>query len=219
MVAGVHRLTYVKTYILMFSLTVVPMMAQTKLLTLGVEGGVPTQTPIGQSATQVPFVLGPKVDIRISPRLSVETGVLFHRMGQQSNTGVFLYPENSVTLVSGTVRGRALEVPLLAKYYFVGEHRTWRPFIAGGPAIRRTALDDGQFSSIVSGTAFVTLGSQPFLNTKVVKWNVDPSFGAGIDFKTGRFHIEPKVAYSYWGAGTNTAVRKNQVGFELGFRF
>ena len=70
----------------------------------------------------MPFVLGPTVNVRLFSRLSLETGVLFHRMGQQSNTGVFLYPENAVTLLSGTERGRAIELPLLAKYYFLSDH-------------------------------------------------------------------------------------------------
>jgi hypothetical protein len=38
----------------------------------------------------MPFALGPTVTVRISSLVSVETGVLFHRMGQSVGTGVFL---------------------------------------------------------------------------------------------------------------------------------
>jgi hypothetical protein len=67
----------------------------------------------------MPFELGPTVNVRIFSRLSLESGILFHRFGEQSNTGVFLYPANSVTVVSSSERGRAIEVPLLAKYYWL----------------------------------------------------------------------------------------------------
>src|SRR5437764_900955 len=117
-----------KPFYLISVFAVLPMMAQTQLFTFGVKGGVPAQTPLGQTDSRMPFVLGPTVNIRIFSRLSIETGVLFHRMGQQSNTGVFFYPENAVTLVSSTDRGRALELPLLAKYHFLSEHHIWRPF-------------------------------------------------------------------------------------------
>ena len=194
------------------------MMAQTQLFTFGVKGGVPAETPLGQTDNRMPFVIGPTVNVRIFSRLSLETGVLFHRMGQKSNTGVFLYPENAVTQTSSTERGRAVELPFLVKYRFLSEHRTWRPFITSGPTVRRTSLDASSFATILSGTQLVTIAQQPF-SAKTVKWTVDPAVGAGVDFKAGRFHIEPEVRYSYWGAGKNSAVRKNQVDLLLGFRF
>jgi hypothetical protein len=204
-------------YLVVFA--VLPMMAQTQLLTFGVKGGVPTQTPLGQTDSRTPFVLGPTVNVRILSRLSIETGVLFHRMGQQLNTRVFLFPENAVTVVSSTERGRALELPFLAKYHFRTEYHTWRPFVTVGPTVRRTSLDGRYFPSVLSGTSLGVSTAQPSLNTKTVKWSVDPAVGAGIDFKTGHFHLEPEVRYSYWGAGKNSDVRKNQVEFLLGFRF
>ena len=207
-----------KTHHLIFWFAALPMMAQTRLFTFGVEGGAPAQTPLGQTDSEIPFVLGPKVNIRILPRLSFETGIMFHRLGQGLNTGAFFYPENSVTLVANRDRGRALEVPLLAKYYFLNEGHAWRPFVTAGPTIRRTSLETNHSSSVFSGAPVASFGAQPILNTKTVQWNMDPVFGAGVDFKTGRFHVEPGVQYSYWGAGKNSAVRKNQVGFQLGFR-
>lgn len=200
------------------------MTAQTQLFTFGVKGGVPGETPLGQTDSRMPFVIGPTVNVRIFSRLSLETGVLFHRMGEQRNNGVFQYPENAVTLVSSSERGSALELPFLARYHFLSERHTWRPFVIAGPSIRRTSLDASHLASVLSGSILSGASSgvftaQPILNTKTVKWNVDPAVGAGIDFKTGRFHLEPEVRYSYWGAGKNSAVRKNQVDFLLGFRF
>lgn len=195
------------------------MMAQTQLFTFGVKGGVPAQTPLGQTDSRMPFVLGPTVNVRIFSRLSLETGILFHRMGQQSNTGLFQYPENAVTVVFSTERGRALELPFIAKYYFLSEHHTWRPFVTAGPTVRRTSLDAHQIASVLTGTRLGTFPPQPNMNTKTVKWNVDPAVGAGIDLKSGGYHLDPEVRYSYWGAGKNSAVRKNQVDFLLGFRF
>jgi hypothetical protein len=197
---------------------VLPTMAQSQLFTFGVKGGMPAETPLGQTDSRMPFAIGPTVNVRIFSRFSLETGVLFHRMGQQLNTGVFQYPENAVTLTSSTERGRALELPFLAKYHFLSEHRTWRPFVTAGPTVRRTSLDASYSASILSGVHQVTLAPQ-LLSRSTVKWTVDPAVGAGVDFRAGRFHLEPEVRYSYWGAGKNSAVRKNQVDFLLGFRF
>lgn len=207
------------SYLLMFA-TVLPVMAQTPLLTFGVQGGVPAQTPLGGTNDRMPFVLGPTVTFRILPRLSIETGVMFHRMGTEVNSGAFFYPENALTVYYGTQRGRALEVPILAKVHLVGEHHNWRPFLVAGPTIRRTSVETDYLSTILSGTAVMAITGQPgFSNFNRVSWNVDPAVGVGVDVKTGRFHLEPQVRYSYWGAGTNYLVRKNQVDFLLGFRF
>jgi hypothetical protein len=177
---------------------VLPMMAQTQLFTFGVKGGVPAQTPLGQTDNRMPFVIGPTVNVRIFSRLSLETGVLFHRMGQRSDNGVFQYPENAVTLTSSTERGRALELPFLVKYHFLGEHRTWRPFVTAGPTVRRTSLDESRSASILSSPQLVNFAPQ-LSSAKTAKWTVDPAVGAGVDLRAGRFHLEPEVRYSYWG--------------------
>lgn len=198
---------------------VLPLMAQPQRFTFGVTGGISGQTPLGQTDSRTPFALGFTTDVRISSRLSFETGVLAHRMGQQLTHGVFLYPENAVTLTSGTQRANAFEVPFLAKYHLRGENNTWRPFLTAGPTVRRTSLQDTSSATILSGTNLVPLGAPPILSRTTVNWNLDPALGAGVDFRAGRFHLEPQARYSYWGAGKNTSVRKNQVDFLLGFRF
>jgi len=207
-----------KPYYLITLFAGLPAMAQAQLFTFGVKGGTTAQTPLGQT-DRVPFILGATVDIRLVAGLSLESGVVFHRLGQELQNGVFQYPDNSVTLVSSTIRGRAFEVPFLAKYHFLGQDRRWRPFVTAGPTIRRASLDGTHYSSILSGAALTALPTVAVGDTSSVKWNVDPVFGAGVDFKTGRFHLGPEVRYSYWGAGKNSEILKNQVDLLLGFRF
>ena len=77
-----------KTWYFLLWLAIVPAMAQTRLLTFGLEGGMPAQTPFGETGDQMPFFLGPKMNVRILRRLSFETGVSFHGIG------------NDLTLVS-----------------------------------------------------------------------------------------------------------------------
>ncbi|PWU01813.1 MAG: hypothetical protein C5B51_22090 [Terriglobia bacterium] len=205
-------------YFIIALLLVVPSFCQTRLFSIGVTGGFPAQTPL-QAADKMPFALGPTVDIGIFSRLSLETGVMFYRLGRQSNLGVFTYPENSITLLSGTTHGRALEIPVLGKFYMRGQRSNFRPFVTGGLAIRRTSLDADYGASILSGASTGTFVAGPPQSRTTIKWNADPSAGAGVDFKAGRFHLEPQVHYSYWGAGKNSLIRKNQVQFLLGFRF
>jgi hypothetical protein len=140
-------------------------------------------------------------------------------MGHASNLGVFTFPENSITLSSTSIHGHALEIPILAKGYLRAERSTFRPFVTGGLAIHRTSLESRNGASILGGTNLLPLPSEPVFQTESVLWKPDPSAGAGVDFKAGRFHLEPQVRYSYWAAGKNSDIRKNQVHFLLGFRF
>lgn len=203
--------------ILTFAL--LPLTASAQLFNFGVQGGVPAQPPLGQSYN-MPFVLGPSVDIRVLPSLSLETGVLYHGIGRSTDNFVSFYPENAVTLGFETSHGSALELPLLAKFRFKSERSAWRPFLTAGPTVRRTSIttDSSRSTSILSGSSLSAIGTSLFAARTTTQWNVDPTVGAGASFRTGRFHIEPEVRYSYWGAGTTGPVRKNQVNFLLGFR-
>jgi hypothetical protein len=208
-----------RTVYLLFLPAILSVTAQAQSLSLGVTGGVPVQTPLGQTNDRMPFAIGPTVNIRISSRFSIETGLLFHRMGESARASASQYPESAVSLVSTAQRVRVLEVPVLAKFHFRAERETWRPFVTLGPSIRRTSEDFGSSATILSGTNLTPLAPQPALNANRVSLTVDPSVGVGVDFKAGRFHLDPEVRYSYWGAGSTIPVRKNQVDFLLGFRF
>jgi hypothetical protein len=196
-----------------------PALAQIQPLTFGIKGGAPVLTPLGQTG-QIPLTLGPTVNFRISSRLSLETGVMFYRMGVQETGSAIQYPANSLTVTFGHRQAHALEIPALARLQLLGERHTWRPYLTLGPAIRRTSMRFSYASSILSGTALdATLTFPPPTNADTVKWNVDPVVGAGVDFRSGRVHLEPEVRYSHWGAGTRLPVRQNQVELLLGFRF
>jgi hypothetical protein len=197
--------------------TLLPLTVSAQRFFFGVQGGVPAQTPLGRS-DQMPFSIGPSVDIHILGGLSIESGLLYDRIGRRSDSFTFLTPENGVT-GSSSVRGRALEIPVLAKYRFRGGRSGWRPFLAAGPTVRRTATTSDSFSSILSGTQLISISGLTALNQKSTRWNLDPAVGAGVDFRAGRFHLEPEIRYSYWGAGSNGPLRKNQVNFLMGFRF
>jgi hypothetical protein len=190
------------------------------LVTFGFQGGVPAKTPLGQATSKLPFVLGPTVTVRAFSGLSLETGVLFYRLGNRPDSLAFQSPENTVTLGSDQWRGRALEIPFLAKYRFLNERRGWQPFVSAGPAVRRTSVDFASIRSVVvgAGTGTSAVG-RSVGSSESVKWNVDPVFGAGVSFRTGKLYLEPQVRYSYWGAGKNSVVLKNQVHFLFGIRF
>jgi len=61
-----------------------------QLLTFGATGGFSTQTPLAGTGDRTPFVLGPTVNIRILSHLSLETGVLFTRMGRSTQDSIFI---------------------------------------------------------------------------------------------------------------------------------
>jgi hypothetical protein len=199
--------------------TLLPLTASAQRFTLGLEGGIPAQTPLGKT-DQTPFAIGPSVNVQVFGGLSFETGLLYDRIGRRSDNSTFFFPENTVTLGFSSSKGSALEVPLLAKFRFLHARNVWRPFLTAGPTVRRTSITTDQFSSTFSGSPLGTAanGLAPF-HRATSQWNVDPAAGAGVDIRTGRFHLEPEVRYSYWAAGKNSLVRKNQVNFMLGFRF
>lgn len=193
-----------------------PLIASAQLLTFGIQGGVPAQTPLGRT-DKMPFVVGPSVDIRIVKGLAFETGFLYQRLGGGYDNSAFFGPVNAITLNSEVSRGSAWELPFFAKYRFLNERRRWRPFLLAGPSVRRTSIrmENIQYTT-VSGSSG---GASSAVNTKSTEWNVDPTVGAGIDARVGRAHIEPEVRYSYWNAGKTGVVRKNQVNFLVGLRF
>lgn len=202
--------------ILTFALLPVAAMAQQRL-TFGVQGGIQTQTPVSQTSI-VPFSAGATLGLRIISGLSLESGVLYTRLGSGNRQASFLYPENSVTMTFENWHGRAVEIPILAKYRFRGEEARWRPFVTAGPTVRHTSLKSQYFTSVFSGTPVTGTGGD-VLKTETSGWNVDPAAGLGVDFRAGRFHLEPEARYSYWAAGEQGRIRKNQVTLMLGFRF
>jgi hypothetical protein len=214
METGVPCYRRMKLSLLISSCILLPVICSAQRFTFGGQGGFPAQTPLGQTNGTMPFALGPTAEIRIFSGLSFSTGVLFSRAGRRIDSNSFLVGENVLTYYYESVQSHAVEVPLLAKYRFFAERRALRPFVNAGATVRRTSIETTTLTS-----SFSNVPSGSVLKTKTVSWNADPTAGAGVDLRAGRFHLEPEVRYSYWGAGKNTLVRKNQVHFLLGFRF
>ena len=140
-------------------LAMLPLTASAQLLTFGVQGGVPAQTPLGRT-DRMPFVAGPTVDVRIVKGLSFETEFVYQRLGGGYDNFTFFGPANATTFGSQTVRGSALELPFLAKYRFLNERRRWRPFLLAGPSVRRTSITTSNIqSTTVSGSAGGTISA------------------------------------------------------------
>jgi hypothetical protein len=203
---------------LIFLLATCSIHASAQVLTFGVQGGVAGQPPRGRTES-VPFLLGPSVGIHFVSGLSVETGLLYRRIGRGYESYTLLFPENAVTLGSERWRGSALEIPVLAKYRFLDKGAAWRPFLTAGPTVRRTSIRSDN-ATVVFGNSSLTPNRLPTFNdTSFTHWGIDPTVGAGVDLRAGKFHVEPQVQYSYWTAGKNSSIRKNQTSFLLGFRF
>ena len=211
---GVLRVVPMRLYLLTFVL--LPLTASAQLFNFGVQGGVPAQTPLGQTRN-MPFALGPSVDIHVLSGLSLETGLLYHRIGRSTENFAFLFPENAITLGQQTSHGSAWELPFLAKYRLLSQRARWRPFLTAGPTVRRTSIASDSVSTVFNSSP-QSFNANPQLSSRTSRWNLDPTAGVGVDVQTGRFHLEPEVRYSYWGAGKNGPIRKNQVNFLLGFR-
>lgn len=193
--------------------------ARAQTVTFGFQGGVPAQTPLGRNTSALPFEIGPTVNIRLMPRFSLQSGFLYHRLGTSENTYAFTYPEN--TYISGfdRWRGKAFEIPFLLRYNILGERRSWQPFVSAGAAVRRTSIDSTTARSVLSGNVPANQYLPSYAESHSVNWNLDPMASVGVSFKAGRVRVEPEVRYSYWGAGTNSLIRKNQVHFLFGLRF
>ena len=203
-----------------FSLCAIfPILGLPQLVTFGVQGGAPAQVPLGQTTSKLPFAFGPTITLRATPRISLESGILFYRLGKANDNFAYSLPENTFTLGFEERHGRAIELPLLLRYRFRSESRAWQPFISAGPAVRRTSVDFTRFTSVFSNSPANAPPVAPVIKDTSVKWNVDPVFGVGTSFRAGRLHLEPQARYSYWGAGKNSAVLKNQVQFLFGLRF
>jgi hypothetical protein len=195
-----------------------PVIGSAQPISIGFTGGAPAQPPVGSSAKDMPFVIGPTLSAGIIAGLSLETGLLFHRLSATEQH--YAFPSGGA-FVAGTEewKARAIEIPLLLKYRFLSKSRTWRPFLSAGPAVRRTSIDYRGSGVTIDGDLSGTNMSAPVRTSGTVKWNVDPAAGAGVSFRAGRVYIEPEVRYSYWGAGKHQVVRQNQVHFIFGLRF
>jgi hypothetical protein len=196
-----------------------PLICAAQQFSLGFVGGVTAQPPLGESATKLPFVIGPTLSFGSFAGFSLETGVLFHRLGATDQSYTLRSLDGAIVFGIDQWKARAIELPLLLKHHFLGKSRTWRPFLSAGPTLRRTSIDRTGVRSTLSQNPPSTATSETMTTAETVKWNLDPAVGAGVSFRAGRVHIEPEVRYSYWGASKHDVVRPNQVHFLFGLRF
>lgn len=82
-----------KTSHFVYLFAMLPAIASAQLLTFGFQGGAPAQVPLGQGALNMPFVFGPTLTVRLRSSLSLESGVLFHRLGETGTIMHFATPK------------------------------------------------------------------------------------------------------------------------------
>lgn len=186
-------------------------------VSFGVVGGVPVQDAIDKASGDRSFAVGPTLTVDLTDHLSLQSGVLFYRLGEVDS---YLYVSAADGFVRGPVtwKARAIEIPALLRYHLLDRGRRWRPFAAVGPAVRRRTVDYSGLSTIPNATPFPA-GSvaRPYSESQ---WRVYPSAGAGVSVKVAsRLDLEPEVRYSRWTGTNDLNIRRNQVHFLLGLRF
>ena len=133
-------------------------------------------------------------ELRFGNRLSIEVGSLYHRVHLAGFTrAVVLYPQWSVRAVGG-----AWEFPVSGKYRFT--RGTTAPFVAAGPALRRTRLSGDQTTVTYTGglpspVSVTTPVSESFVSGG---WTI----GSGLDMQLGKIRVSPQVRYVRFGAFT-----------------
>ncbi|MEX2261872.1 MAG: porin family protein [Bryobacteraceae bacterium] len=207
--------TQVVFYTLLLSFFSAAERVAAQLFSFGLKGGVPLLEPartnniswVNDESRRYTF--GPAIEFRLPDNFSVEANLLYSRIGSTSN---FLD-----TYVSRT-RSHSVELPLLGKYTFMPESRTWRPFVSSGFAFRKIwSVTAGTYPNFdpagnVIGNAAFRSGSRSGLHVGAV-------FGGGVRLKTKLFDIVPEFRYVRWGAGTGTVTNANQAGFLVGIHF
>lgn len=218
---------------LVFPLVVASAAAQS--LSVGVKGGL-----IGNSDLSNPnvpsvapesrrYIVGPSVEIGLTPFLRIEVDALYHRFGYREFNSDYVGD-----LTWGNVRANWWEVPILAKFR---PARTVPLFASGGVAVRSISNATLHWNTIVfaypTGQASYVSGSTPLSRSGSGSPYGDTTglvAGGGAQFGRGRLLIMPEFRYVRWlaspsagfgsGGGTqyvNSA--QNQAEFLLGVSF
>jgi hypothetical protein len=120
------------------------------------------------------FIVGPKLELRLPWRLSVEADAL-HRPVHQKTDEVTKYSGGATTIYNFPESTNATwEIPVLAKYRF--SNSNWRPFLEAGPSYR--PVGTGRNLSHLGITA-----------------------GGGVEVRTWRLNISPQIRYTRWKTG------------------
>jgi hypothetical protein len=169
--------------------------AAAQLFGLGIEGGARLSTDAHGTidSESKRYIVGPRVDVRLSRSFSVEVDALYRNVG-------FTAFENS-TVVNELVRERAnsWEFPMIIKYRYPGFRA--HPFLGAGydpRIVHGTDITNGAFASgVTSGITTYTYllnhespTSYPVTHGAVVN--------GGMDFVAGPVHISPELRFVHW---------------------
>ena len=163
---------------------------------------------ITTSPTSRQFIVGPKLELRLPWRLSVEADAL-HRPVHQKTDDVTKYSGGTKTIYDFPESTNATwEIPVLVKYRFSDSN--WHPFLNAGPSYR--PVGTGRNLSHVGIT-----------------------IGAGIEVQAWHVTLSPQVRYTHWKAsygfsepvldqvevfvGIDQAVRSGSWSSAFGHRF
>jgi hypothetical protein len=205
--------------------------AQAQVVSFGVKGGVPVMSALPDYYGTNGLVdtgrwtVGPTIEFHLFRGLSAEVDALYRGYRVQSSFSspatiasgvnfVQLYPAFSS---SGQQDTKVWEFPLLLKYRFGG--KVWRPFVDGGYVGSHQSTDarvsftclDTPDACAAGGIGPYTFSNQHFSFSGNSRGGMA---GVGVEYKIGRFKIDPEVRYT-----RRNVFNKNQVSLIVGFTF
>ncbi len=169
-------------------------LAVAQSVAVGVLGGIrATDDVSGTLNSESPrYIVGPKVELRLPLRLSLEFDALYREIGF---TG---YTESCCGSSITRERDTSWEFPIQVKYHFHGAARL-RPFVGIGYDPRVVSGHDTFFGTIenvqtgaISGVSGQNSVSYPATHGLVVS--------GGVEFGPRHFSFSPEVRYVHWNA-------------------
>ncbi len=195
--------------------------ARAQIFSFGVKAGVPLanaqrEYPYSGQVDTGRWTIGPTVEARLTPHLSLEVDALY-RGFRSSSSGLLFGPTSVLFYYSNRSENKAWDFPLLVKYRFAAGRL--RPFVDAGYSFTHQTTD---YTSIVTcaATSQECLGQDYFHSTSLPSTatysNVrrGPVAGAGLEFAWRKLKISPEVRYNRLN-NPNT----NQASILVGFTF
>ena len=163
-----------------------------QFVTFGVKGGVAITAPGASNNESKRWEVGPSVEFRLPANFAAEFSAIYSRVGA---TTLFYYTppiESPLQTVSYRTRGNNWEFPILGKYYFGSEQRSWRPYLGTGYSFRTTWFDlKGQNTSV--DPVRNTTVTSTFHNHYRTSLDVGAMAAAGVRFQAGRVKFLPEI--------------------------
>lgn len=179
-------------------------------ISFGVKGGVPLDRVGTEDSRTIAdrerWIVGPTVEVALSPRLSLGADALYRRLGYTTtrNVGSATFFETATT--------RHWEVPLFLKYRFT-EGKV-RPFVSGGGAFEHASV---RGSAGCRGDAMLC-GGTPSGIIRSDSWGGGYLVGGGVEFRFGVVTFAPEFRYTRWQRGYFAGSGSNQPAVLLGVR-